>query len=618
MKAKFWGTILFLLTLAVAATPAGGNEAYFASASQVGDAAYMALNQDGSMSGPEDLQLMWKNGLSGSGRSYGNGIGDFDGDGDLDYIMAVGHPNIGHVYIFPKLGPGNQFDFPVRVASHTEGIYPTDMAVADFNCDGKLDFVLSYLYSANCELFLNTGGEENSFAFDQSVVLVDTGARTAIGMDVADFNNDGSPDFIIAPNSDGPFWVNINNKDDDNSFTTIAIPRPVGANRAYGIAAADFIKDDNDYVDLAVSYQGSLDIYTVIYTESPDGTFELALESRGGYDLPVNNSPLDNGDFNRDGNQDLIVGDYGDDSASLALFYGDGKGGFGLDNPDIPIIYTSPDLDYRKAVTALPWGPNKAPVAEFTWGPDPIIVGETVAFNAENSEDEDGTIVRYEWDYGDGAVAPMAMAMNSTGDDSGQPQSSFVYYDCGTYLVTLTVTDDQGASSTVQAEVQVKPMVVNVNFSPRRLNLKSKGKWITATIRMPRGYNAGMVDTSGLFLVVEGKTWIQAKSDNRHRYSKKYQKKYRRKRKLKVKFDRQALIQALNGATGETGLTVMGDIAIDVSNKGHISSHVANAKTEFSGTGTIKAFEKKKGSFKKYLQQLIMQFFPKGKSKHHG
>ena len=126
-----------------------------------------------------------------------------------------------------------------------------------------------------------------------------------------------------------------------------------------------------------------------------------------------------------------------------------------------------------------------------------------------------------------------------------------------------------------------------------------------------------MVDTSSLFLVVEGKMWIQAKSDNRHRYSKKYQKKYRRTRKLKVKFDRQALIQALNGATGETGLTVMGDISIDVSNLGHISSYVANAKTEFSGTGTIKAFEKKKGSFKKELWQQIMRFFSKGKSKHH-
>jgi len=264
MKPNYWGVIVFLIAVAVAASPAGGSEAYVASASQSGDAAYMALDPDGSLSGPEVLQLMSENSLSGSGRSYGNGIGDFDGDGDLDYIMAVGHPDIGHVYIFPKLGPGNQFDFPVRVASHTEGIRPADMAVADFNGDGRLDFVLSYWRSANCELFLNTAEEGHPFAFDQSVLLEDTGADRAFGMDVADFNNDGSPDFIIAPNSDGPFLVSINNNDISDidtkdvlipSFTTIAIPRPEGANKAYGIAAADFIKDDNGFVDLAVSYR---------------------------------------------------------------------------------------------------------------------------------------------------------------------------------------------------------------------------------------------------------------------------------------------------------------------------------------------------------------------------
>ena len=80
----------------------------------------MAVNPDGSFSGPDDLQLMSESGLSGRGKSYGNGIGDFDGDGDLDYIMAVGSSG-GHVYIFPKTEPGNNFDLPIRVASFSEG-----------------------------------------------------------------------------------------------------------------------------------------------------------------------------------------------------------------------------------------------------------------------------------------------------------------------------------------------------------------------------------------------------------------------------------------------------------------------------------------------------------------
>jgi len=276
----------------------------------------------------------------------------------------------------------------------------------------------------------------------------------------------------------------------------------------------------------------------------------------------------------------------------------------------------------RIAVTGLPFVFNKAPVALVAPEIITVTVGETFELDGSESYDPDGddTMLSYEWDFGEGIVAPMGintMAVDGTGDDSGEPQSSYVYFDSGTYTVTLKVTDDQGASATVQAEVQVKPMDVDVYFSPRKLNLKSKGKWITATIRLPHGYNAGMVDTSSLFLVV-GNTEIQAKSDNRHRYFMKYKKKYRRTRKLKAKFDRQVLIQELKGkgATGEISLTVMGDISIDVANMGHISSNVANAKMEFSGTGTIKAFEVKKRSFKKELWQQMMRFFSNGKSKH--
>jgi len=233
MKPIFGGVIAFLIAVAIVAGPASANEEYVASADYKGNAAYLAVNPDGSFSGPDDLQLISESGLSGSGKSYGNGIGDFDGDGDLDYIMAVGSSG-GHVYIFPKTEPGNNFDLPIRVASFSEGAVPADMTVADFN-------------------------------------------------------------------------------DDDNA-------------------------------DLAVSYENFLDIYT----GNGDGTFELAYS----YDLPMmnKNSPLDNGDFNHDGNQDLIVGNYGNDPASLAVLYGNGKGDFTYSDND---IYTRSGLMERKAILGI-------------------------------------------------------------------------------------------------------------------------------------------------------------------------------------------------------------------------------------------------------------------------
>jgi hypothetical protein len=130
-----------------------------------------------------------------SGYSFGNGIGDFNHDGELDYILPLGRYG-GDIYIFPKTGPGNQFDSPIWVGSWNEGVYPGDLAIADFNGDGHLDFVLSYYYSPHCGLYLGDG--DFGFTF---TLLSDTKPTPAIGIDAHDFDNNGIVDFVIAPRS---------------------------------------------------------------------------------------------------------------------------------------------------------------------------------------------------------------------------------------------------------------------------------------------------------------------------------------------------------------------------------------------------------------------------------
>jgi hypothetical protein len=71
------------------------------------------------------------------------------------------------------------------------------------------------------------------------------------------------------------------------------------------------------------------------------------------------------------------------------------------------------------------------PLAAFDWSPDPGIAGSPVAFDASGSSDSDGTIVSYDWDFGDG------------GTDTGvNPSHTFATAD--NYLVTLVVTDNDG------------------------------------------------------------------------------------------------------------------------------------------------------------------------------
>lgn len=83
-----------------------------------------------------------------------------------------------------------------------------------------------------------------------------------------------------------------------------------------------------------------------------------------------------------------------------------------------------------------------APTPRFSFSPASPKAGEFVFFNASASSD-DGAIVRYEWDYGDGTRIETGMTV------------SHDFVDPGTYFVTLTVTDNEGKRSSVTQIVTV-------------------------------------------------------------------------------------------------------------------------------------------------------------------
>lgn len=83
-------------------------------------------------------------------------------------------------------------------------------------------------------------------------------------------------------------------------------------------------------------------------------------------------------------------------------------------------------------------GGNLPPTADFDHSASELSVDFTDA-----SSDSDGTIVEWQWEFGDG-------------DYSTSQNPSHTYDAAGTYLVTLTVTDDGGDSATTTAEVTVE------------------------------------------------------------------------------------------------------------------------------------------------------------------
>ena len=87
---------------------------------------------------------------------------------------------------------------------------------------------------------------------------------------------------------------------------------------------------------------------------------------------------------------------------------------------------------------------NKPPVAD-AGSNQMFYVNIIIHFSGSGSSDPDGTIVSYEWDFGDGGYA------------SGV-EAAHVYVEAGIYSATLTVTDDDGASDPDSCTVTILSM----------------------------------------------------------------------------------------------------------------------------------------------------------------
>ena len=111
-----------------------------------------------------------------------------------------------------------------------------------------------------------------------------------------------------------------------------------------------------------------------------------------------------------------------------------------LDYNDIPYKITN-GVFTIKAI-------NRPPVADFTFTPAEPTTDDTVQFT-DLSHDPDGEIMRWRWEFGDGATA-----------DVQTP--SHRYSAPGSYTVKLTVTDDEGATATETKEIFVMPVVTEI------------------------------------------------------------------------------------------------------------------------------------------------------------
>ena len=85
---------------------------------------------------------------------------------------------------------------------------------------------------------------------------------------------------------------------------------------------------------------------------------------------------------------------------------------------------------------------NSPPNAKFSYTPSNPSVGSVVTFDASSSNDSDGNIAFYQWDFGDGIEGTGRVVTHQYGSN-------------GKYTVTLTVLDNYGESDTYSKVIDV-------------------------------------------------------------------------------------------------------------------------------------------------------------------
>jgi PKD repeat protein len=129
--------------------------------------------------------------------------------------------------------------------------------------------------------------------------------------------------------------------------------------------------------------------------------------------------------------------------------------------------------------------PNQPPVAAFA--ANCSATNLSCSFDPGASNDPDGNILDYTWDYGDGTIK------DDEGTNSGVVTHTFPQ--AGKYTVALTVTDNDGATDTKTMQVTVGQPVITPTFVAASSSCTSGtavcGKSTVTTVPVPAGSASG-------------------------------------------------------------------------------------------------------------------------------
>ena len=262
--------------------------------------------------------------------------GDFNGDGRPDVaILSAQDGTVSILLANADSTFSSPHDFAAITPQGQNAYLGTDILVGDINGDHKLDVVVSDPLAMSLNVLPGNGDGTFQDALKTSLASLEL-LDAMIGL--TDLNGDGRIDVamygaLIDVSGQGPFTLLGNG---DGTFTLDPITNAgIGGDT---FAMADVDGDGKPDVVTSVLSQGFFVPELVLFEGNGDGTFQAGAT---GTELTTWTAFMTSGDFNHDGNPDLVSTSYQGGycefkvchkqgpPGALAIMLGDGKGAFG-------------------------------------------------------------------------------------------------------------------------------------------------------------------------------------------------------------------------------------------------------------------------------------------------
>ncbi|HKC69089.1 MAG TPA: VCBS repeat-containing protein, partial [Bacteroidia bacterium] len=227
--------------------------------------------------------------------AYSARNGDFDNNGIPDMVAVSYSATIANLSVYMNYSGTSLTFSTTNTYSLASGSNPYDLAVADFDGDGKQDIMTVNNGSANISVL--SGNGDGTFNSANSFTTI----ASPKAITVADFNTDNKIDVAIISSANNGINVLLNTSTGTGVFS-FATPVTYTVTSPYAITTANF--DGINGPDIAVVSSTGNNVCEFLNNGS--GSFGTATT------FSVGSSPYDltTGDFNNDGAIDIATANY--------------------------------------------------------------------------------------------------------------------------------------------------------------------------------------------------------------------------------------------------------------------------------------------------------------------